>query len=223
MKNIEEIKKNLIEVGELYHKNLNMNYEFYNERLKRKIVEYESIFDYLYSVNEREYRFLFIEKVLPYLSKEEISETISYVYIDAEHPESYYEMNREKLIELFKLVDKNLVMNEKERAVYDSLDDEVVVYRGVPGNKEERVKALSWTINKEKARWFASRPTRSETPSALYRAKINKKDIFLFTERRHESEIILNPNKLKEIEKIETFSKEKAKEVADKNHGLFFN
>lgn len=58
-------------------------------------------------------------------------------------------------------------MNEGELNIYSTLPNKVTIYRGIQGNKY--YKALSWTLSKDKARWFSKRFTNNGT---LFKAEI---------------------------------------------------
>ena len=60
----------------------------------------------------------------------------------------------------------------------------------------DNVKALSWTLNKEKAEWFAHRFNQDGT---VYEAQIDKKHIFAIFNGRNESEVVLDPQYLTDI------------------------
>ena len=57
------------------------------------------------------------------------------------------------------------------RPVLQELDDTLTVYRGVTLYNAHNIKALSWTLNKETAEWFAHRFNEDGT---VYEAQIDK-------------------------------------------------
>ena len=79
---------------------------------------------------------------------------------------------------------------------YNKLGNEIIIYRGVTPFNEQNVKALSWTLDYDKANWFAQRYGQD---GSVYQAKINKNDIFAYFNGRKEQEIIVNPKHLKNI------------------------
>lgn len=62
-----------------------------------------------------------------------------------------------ELVRLFKRADKETLMGEKERSFYHSLPEQVTVYRGVTSYNKSKKEALSWTVDKNMAKWFANR------------------------------------------------------------------
>jgi hypothetical protein len=77
------------------------------------------------------------------------------------------------------------VMDDEERAALAALPDVVTVYRGT-GHPRER-QPLSWTLDKEKARWFAKRFQRN---GYILTGKVKKADIRALLLVRKESEIV---------------------------------
>ena len=57
-------------------------------------------------------------------------------------------------------------------------------------------KAMSWTLDYDKAEWFAN---RFGTDGYILEATINKNDIVAFFDVRGESEVVVDYNKLKNI------------------------
>lgn len=86
---------------------------------------------------------------------------------------------------------------------YNSLPDEITIYRGIHGTNNNRaVKTFSWTIDLEKAEWFAKRYiTLDETPT-VYAAQIRKKHVFAYLKGREEEEILLDYTKLYNVVQI---------------------
>lgn len=132
-----------------------------------------------------------------YLSAKEYAEVLKSCWNRIEFP---HQENILVLIDLFKKV-KNikLLMDKDEQVIYSELPDEITIYRGLQG-KKAKVRALSWTLSLEKAKWFANRWSNK---SDVYSAKINKKDIFMYENGRNEFEVVVNPTKLKNVRKLE--------------------
>ncbi len=61
---------------------------------------------------------------------------------------------------MFRSADKSLLMTTEERKWLDELDDPVTVYRGVMPYNAKCVKAMSWTLDCDKALWFTLRLRR---------------------------------------------------------------
>ena len=93
----------------------------------------------------------------------------------------------------------------EDKAILHSLGDKIIVYRGVSDRKKEKFDYLSWSYSYEQAEWFAKRYNED---SIVYKAEIDKKHIFALTNRRQESEIILDPNYLSNIQVFARFTPE---------------
>lgn len=74
---------------------------------------------------------------------------------------------------------------------YESLPDEVTVYRGHQGVNEW---GMSWTTDRERAIWFAHRFQQDH--AYLSTGRVRKSDILFATNGRNESEIVVESHKL---------------------------
>lgn len=115
-------------------------------------------------------------------TKEDYWDLISWLWQDTEN---VYE-NLDTWIELLTLEfsDPQLMMNNKEKEVYNKLPEIVKVYRGGVDDK-----GLSWSLSKEKAEWFAN---RFDFGYEVFEKDINKSDILAYLNGRQEQEIICN-------------------------------
>ena len=77
---------------------------------------------------------------------------------------------------------KHLMMTRKERKYFKSLPEEITIYRGGVCDK-----GISWTINKDKAEWFAN---RFNNGYAVFEKKVKKSDCFAYIRDCGEDEII---------------------------------
>ena len=76
-------------------------------------------------------------------------------------------------------------MDEEEKKKYDSLPEYFTVYRGARDPD-----GYSWTLDVEKARWFASRWGQD---LSVFSKKVNKlEDTVAYFNSRNEEEILLN-------------------------------
>ena len=85
------------------------------------------------------------------------------------------------------------LMTKEEVAFLNNLPDTVTVYRGCPVKKSN---GLSWTLDREKALWFANRFNfkKKEWPfdqdCCLIEGTVKKKHILAYLNGRNESEIV---------------------------------
>jgi len=129
-------------------------------------------------------------------------------WIQTEFPMQSFDSNEDALIEFYYFDKPQLMMNDTELQFYNSLPQEVKIYRGIRVEDEldEENIGLSYTFNKEKAEWFAKRFSQDGkgTPT-LIEATIDKDDILSVFLDRDEDEILVNPDKV-EITNIKDLS-----------------
>jgi len=66
------------------------------------------------------------------------------------------------------------------------------IYRGVAGiGAARRIRGISWTVDFERAKWFAKRFPYLKNP-AVYKATIEKKYVFAYCNDRQEQEFIID-------------------------------
>ena len=92
-------------------------------------------------------------------------------------------------------------MSQDELNTLKDLDSTVTVYRGVTSFNAKNVKALSWTLDRSIAEWFAS---RFDEDGTVYQAQIDKSHIYAYFEGRNESEVIVDPKYLMDITESES-------------------
>ena len=112
-------------------------------------------------------------------------------------------VSKAKLLSLFKQADPTVLMEQDEYVQFKMLDDPVTVYRGVTTHNAKNVKALSWTLSRETAEWFANRFGEKGT---VYEAQIDKKHIYAYFSGRNESEVIVDPSYLTNITEVQDLS-----------------
>jgi len=76
----------------------------------------------------------------------------------------------------------------------------VKIYRGQNTKSTPYQKAFSWTIDKEKAKFFATRFDKYK--GELYEAMIKIEDVLAYIDQRGESEVIVDPDCLIDVKKI---------------------
>ncbi|MFM8497431.1 MAG: hypothetical protein ACKOEM_18205, partial [Planctomycetia bacterium] len=91
------------------------------------------------------------------------------------------------------------MMTLEERQALKRMPDTLTIYRGYSG--EGTWRGWSWTIDREKGEWFARRPPSplddAPTDPTLVEATANKSDVIAYLTDRCESEIIVDPRKVK--------------------------
>lgn len=162
----------------------------YREKMSKKIDEAD--LTYLYMLINKPYRLAFIKYTESYLSSEDLAKFLADAWVSTENPNQDVNCPIPYLTRLFKRCDKRYLMTEEDYKVYDSLPNEFTIYRGVtPGHTP---KGLSWTRNKDKAIWFASRFNTGSKKGYLLTTVINKSDVLAYFNTRGEEEILVNAN-----------------------------
>lgn len=145
----------------------------------------------------KSYMLGFLKYAKPFLSSEDFTKMLADAWVRSESPNADPNLSKSKLVSLFKAADPEILMDAEERAQLQSLDDKVTIYRGVTSYNARNVKALSWTLDENVARWFAS---RFGEQGRVYQAQIAKDDILAIFTGRNESEVIVDPKQLREIQ-----------------------
>lgn len=154
----------------------------------------------IYCMIEKPYIFGFFKYAAPYLSKEDYSTILADAWIRSEQPNHDPNLPQSRLLAMFRAADPKLLMDEQERNRLDELEDTVTVYRGVRSARSDGISAMSWTLDKDTAVWFANRYGRQ---GKVYEAKIEKKHIQALFLGRNESEVILDPKYLTDITQVQ--------------------
>jgi hypothetical protein len=151
-------------------------------------------FNWIY-IHERPYR---LEAFL--LKEDEIKkdpqdywDLLRFVYTDSESPG----INKKwfKMLLDAPVPQREHFMDEEDRDLFNKLPDVLEIYRGY---QEEKAKhGLSFTLDLEKAKWFAQRWKRK---GKVVKSTVKKKDVVGYTNSRSEQEIIITRRlKLEEI------------------------
>ena len=89
------------------------------------------------------------------------------------------------------------LMDEKELKIYNSLPERGTIYRGA---KIKTAIGHSWTLDKDKAKWFASRYNGT---TVLIKGEFKKKDVIAYFGR--EKEIFIDPENIRKKKHIKIF------------------
>lgn len=155
----------------------------------------------LYHMIEKPYVLGFLKFAAPNLSKADFSTILADAWIRSEQPNHDPNLSKSKLLAMFRAADPKILMDAEEQEKLEALGDTVTVYRGVHSGKSNGIRALSWTLDMDKAAWFAGRYGRQ---GCVYEAKIEKAHICALFLGRNESEVILNPKYLTDITQVQT-------------------
>ena len=99
-----------------------------------------------------------------------------------------------EFVKIFRRADRTLLMDEEEQKQYSVLPEGITVYRGIRGRG--RLEALSWTLDIDKAEWFAKRWNKG---GKVYSAMVKKEDVLAVFTSRNEDEIVVDFKKLRDV------------------------
>ena len=173
--------------------------EIWQEFMKSKIEGAENVWG-IYAFINKPYGLTFLKFAEPHLSKEEFSKLLADAWVRSENPNDDPNFTKRDLIAMFKRADKQALMTEEDYNRWQDLEKRITVYRGVTPHNEKNLRALSWTLDAEKAEWFAMRFGEN---GKVYQAEIDKKDVYAYFGGRGESEVIVEPKGLQDITLVE--------------------
>lgn len=171
------------------------NLQAWQSFMRKQINSTDNAYE-IYMMTNKPYSLTFLKYASPYLSKADFSKILADTWIRSENPNCDTNVSKSKLISMFKQADPHELMLEDELRQYEELNDTVTVYRGVTSHNAKNIKALSWTLDREKAEWFAHRFNEDGT---VYEAEIDKQHILALFNGRNESEVIVDPQFLMDI------------------------
>lgn len=145
----------------------------------------------------------FFKHAAQHLGREDFAKILAYTWIRTEAPNSDPNLSKSKLLTLFKSADPQILMDEDEYQQFLALPDKVTVYRGVTSYNADNVKALSWTLKRKTAEWFAQRFGEHGT---VYQATVDRDHIYALFTGRNEAEVIVDPKFLEGLVQIQQFS-----------------
>ena len=130
-----------------------------------------------------------------YLNTHSIHDYSSFIELYMHNEYNFSQLSRDKLNKIFQQTHDRI-----GQKFIDSLSDVVTIYRG-EGDKSTPVdKALSWTLSKEVAMFFACK--NSNTGASIYTAQIKREAILDYLDDRNENEILAFPEDVKILNKV---------------------
>lgn len=177
------------------NKQLNLSLKYKQEALDKALRE-ENWGSYIF-LHERPHRFNALNEIHKSIKKEkEYWELFVSIFVDSECLWAYDKYI--KTILKKGMPNPHYVMNEEDLAIYDNLPDTLRIYRGyTKGSEYCNRQGYSWTLNYNTANFFSNRLKPKDHKPGVVSGMVNKKDIVLFTNRRSELEIVVDPRKVK--------------------------
>ena len=185
----------------------------------------------------QQYALEYLEKVRQFVSVKDYSQYLSDVYTDTgssmmslgvkivNMPLEEKLKQKKQYLRCFKEADKQYLMESDELEIYNNLENEVTIYRGLAKYNKQHINGISWTLDKNVAEKIFANVIVDKDGIArksdvikgdVYQAKIKKEDIFAYTNGRHEQEVIVDYTKLYDIKPLilgDNENKEQAKKL----------
>lgn len=158
-----------------------MNKQFKLQRARfKKLIQEKKFIEYLCYV-ARPYRLDGLVRHLSEIPQDKLFECVEFVWTDSESPMVNYEVWKT----IFSLPQ---LKNDFDKTKKD-LPEAFFIYRGT---KDEFDKGISWTISKDRARWFADRyfTKKNINDGIVLEKHVRRDEVVMFTNRRGESEVI---------------------------------
>ena len=174
--------------------------KLWREQVRNTIDEATTAFQ-VYMMVTKSYALGFLKFARNALSEKDFAGILADAWIRTESPNNDPNLKKRDLVSLFKTTDPALLMDKEDYQAFLALDDVVTVYRGVTSKNAQNVKALSWTLDRDTAEWFATRFGENGT---VYEAQIQKQYIYAYFSGRNESEVIIDPKHLMELTQLQT-------------------
>jgi hypothetical protein len=92
-------------------------------------------------------------------------------------------------------------MSEEEICFLDTLLEKIEVWRGTSHTGDPN--GLAWTLDREKAVWFAQRFCSETRPPLLAKGIVGKRDVLAYFEKRGEREIVSMKVSINSVTKVE--------------------
>ena len=167
----------------------------WREQVGRHIDQADSAHEIFLLLN-KPYMLTFLKHTAPFLSEPDLGRILAGAWTMNEMPNMDLNVSKRELAALFRSVSPKYLMDEEELRQYQELEDTVTVYRGVTSYNGKNIKALSWTLDRDTAEWFAH---RFGEEGKVYEAQVKKEHILALFTGRNESEVIVDPRHLERI------------------------
>lgn len=138
------------------------------------------------TLHERPYRFSALHQVMHLMTDFDFWQTFGWVWTDSEN----IWQNHTTIEEMLRVgrSRRELMMDDDDRNALKLMDDKLVVHRG---HTAQNPRGLSWTLDRDKAVWFAKRFSQKGFVTS---GVVLKSNVIAYFSGRNESEIVCWPN-----------------------------
>ena len=170
-------KSNLIDLHE------ENNQKIWRESVQKHINNTKNVLG-IFSLLNTPYILEFLKFTENYISNEDLSEILKTFWKHVEYINTDSSIRTSMIKKWFKRAHKDKLMSEKELEVYNNLPETVTIYRGVTSYNNKKKKAVSWTLDREVAEWFANR--FDTNTGEVWEQNVNKDQILCYFEEEDE-------------------------------------
>lgn len=143
-------------------------------------------------MHERPYRLEAFIDIADRMTDQEYWSLLGTIIVDSENLWQMDTLLRVLLVNPQRQPSRHLIMNQEEQDTLSALPDEFPVWRGCQWKNRN---GLSWTLDKEKAIWFAKRFNQKPR---LHSGTVAKSDVIAHFLGRGEQEILVPHNKVRD-------------------------
>ncbi len=164
----------------------------------RILFEEKNYFKFLVS-SPTQAKFMLMNKVYWYLSEQERYELFIEFY--AEEDYGHYLIDKDLIKDAIKnqpIEYRQEMLNRLNKTTGDT--DTLTIYRGCSDKSTAPEEAMSWTLSKNTAIFFAM---RRGLDGDIYEAKVNKEHVIDYLQGRNEEEILVLPQHVEDIQPYE--------------------
>jgi hypothetical protein len=157
----------------------------YEEKIKmvEKAIDSKNWKQYVW-LHERPYRLEAFAQIENLLNDVEYWNLLGSIWTDTEN--GWANLKQWKKFFKSKRTSRNYLMDSEELKILDNLPKSVTIYRGC--QKDVNENGISWTLDKDRAEWFA---TRFKQEGLVLEKTILKRDIIAVFTGRSESEVVI--------------------------------
>lgn len=178
--------------------NAMMNHAYEQKRAAIEEAYAEERWGTVLLMHERPYRLWAFRNIEGYMPDDEYWKHLGETWTDSEN----IWQNEDEWLEALSSERgcKEQIMDEDERKALYALPSTLTIYRGFA--VDGRDAGLSWSLNRERAVWFARRLASDEQVPRLVTGTVDKSDVIAHFLGRGEEEIVVLPENV-EVEKVE--------------------
>lgn len=159
----------------------------------KKMIDKSSLIDILMMMNSP-YVLLFLKMIQGFVSPSDMGGALAFSWSMIENISTDCNVTSKEMVRLFSYAAKESLMTKAERKRLSELPDTVTVFRGVTNYNKKNRHALSWTLSRETADWFANRYHKGD--GEIWELSVPKEHILCYFEGRSEDEVILDMHQL---------------------------